>query len=82
MKAPVTRGPNLGHLPPSDGWQMPITAIASDIMPIVEEAVAEFTQRAQGLSARGQEVIAEYGTPISSQTLKRLQAHFDTDPKQ
>ena len=59
MKAPVTRGPNLGHLPPAEGWQMPITAIASDIMPIVEEAVAEFTQRAQGLSARGQEVIAE-----------------------
>lgn len=59
MKVPVTRGPNLGHLPPADGWQMPITAVASDIMPIVEEAVAEFTRRAQGLTPRGQEVIAE-----------------------
>lgn len=59
VKTPVTRGPNLGHLPPSDGWQMPITAIASDIMPIVDEAVGEFNRRAQGLTPRGQEVIAE-----------------------
>ncbi len=59
MTAPVTAGPSLMHLPPSDGWQMPIHAVASDIFPLVDEAVAEFQKRANGAPQLLQEQIAE-----------------------
>jgi hypothetical protein len=36
----------LAVLPPDDGWQLPITAIASDVAPIVVAAVEEFRARA------------------------------------
>lgn len=36
----------LAVLPPEDGWQLPITAIASDVTPMVIAAVDEFRSRA------------------------------------
>lgn len=50
--------PNLGHLPPHEGWQMPIHGLSGDLLPSVDEATAEFTTRSQGLPPRAQEAVA------------------------
>lgn len=49
----------LGTLPPTTGWQIPMHAIAGDLMRDVDAASAEFTARSSGLSARAQNDIAE-----------------------
>ena len=36
----------LAVLPPADGWQLPIPAVSGDLVPLVDEAVAEFRSRA------------------------------------
>jgi hypothetical protein len=59
VQAPFTSGASLAHLPPSDGWQMPIPAVASDVLPAVDEAMAEFRVRSVGLRPRGQQTVAE-----------------------
>jgi hypothetical protein len=51
--------PRLDDLPPRDGWQLPITGLAGDQLPTVEEATREFEGRAQGLPPRAQEQVAE-----------------------
>lgn len=51
--------PTINHLPPTDGWQLPIFGVSGDLVPMVDEATAEFETRTAGLSARGQETIAE-----------------------
>lgn len=56
---PVTSAMSVAHLPPSDGWQVPIAGVASDLTSLVAEAVAEFTARSAGLSETGQQVIAD-----------------------
>lgn len=56
---PASAGASLLHLPPSEGWQMPIHAVASDIFPIVDDAVKEFSRRTQGAPALLQEQVAE-----------------------
>ncbi|MCX6432333.1 MAG: hypothetical protein NTX29_05925 [Actinobacteria bacterium] len=56
---PVGLQPSLTHLPPTDGWQLPIFGIAGDLVPLVDAATAEFDARAGGLSARGQQTIAD-----------------------
>ena len=38
--------PELAVLPPEEGWQLPISGVAGDLTPAVEEAVAEFRARA------------------------------------
>lgn len=35
----------LAMLPPSDTWQLPIPAVSGDLVPLVDEAVAEFKAR-------------------------------------
>jgi len=47
------------ELPPSTGWQIPIHAVASDVIPIVNEAVSEFDRRSVGLGERGKAELAE-----------------------
>jgi len=59
VQAPFTSGASLAHLPPADGWQMPIPAVASDVLPAVDEAMAEFRVRSVGLGPRGQQTVAE-----------------------
>jgi hypothetical protein len=51
--------PSLAHLPPSEGWQVPMHAISGDLVPPVEAATAEFTVRAAGRTSAEQEEIAE-----------------------
>lgn len=51
--------PSLRELPPRDGWQPPITGVASDQVPILDAASREFEERAGGLSGREQEQVAE-----------------------
>ncbi len=55
---PPGAAPNLHHLPPTDGWQMPIQGLAGDLVPSIDEATAEFTARSQGLPPRAQETVA------------------------
>ena len=40
----------LAVLPPSDTWQLPIAGVSGDIIPIVDEGVAEFRRRAAGVA--------------------------------
>ena len=55
----VLGAPELGDLPPADGWQMPIHAISGDLVPKVDQAVTEFTARSAGLPSSTQQAIAE-----------------------
>lgn len=50
--------PSLTHLPPSQGWQMPIHGLSGDLVPLVDDATTEFRRRSAGLPARAQESIA------------------------
>ncbi len=59
VQAPFTSGVSLAHLPPADGWQMPIPAVASDVLPAVDEAMTEFRARSAGLGPRAQQTVAE-----------------------
>lgn len=59
VNAPVGHGLTLAQLPPREGWQMPIHGVSGDVLPVVEEAVAEFRQRSSGMSERQAEPIAE-----------------------
>lgn len=52
-------GVSLSDLPPSTGWQIPIHAVASDVIPVVNEAVNEFDRRCIGLGERGKADLAE-----------------------
>lgn len=51
--------PSVLHLPPEDGWQMPLHGVAGDLVPRVEEAVAEFALRTAGMSDHVQQTVAE-----------------------
>ena len=59
VQVPFSSGVSLVHLPPADGWQMPIPAVASDVLPAVDEALVEFRSRSVGLGPRGQQTVAE-----------------------
>ena len=60
-RATVVPGPapTLTHLPPSDGWQVPMQAVAGDLITPVDAATIEFQARAAGRSPAEQEDIAE-----------------------
>jgi hypothetical protein len=51
--------PTLQHLPPADGWQIPMFAVSGDVVPLVDRATAEFESRTAGLGRREQEAVAE-----------------------
>lgn len=44
----LVAAPALSVLPSSDGWHLPIAAVSGDLVPLVDEAVAEFRRRAPG----------------------------------
>jgi hypothetical protein len=56
---PAGPAPSLAHLPPAEGWQLPISGLAGDLVPMVDEATAEFEARTTGLPPRAQEAVAE-----------------------
>ncbi|MSO27518.1 MAG: hypothetical protein EXQ60_05575 [Candidatus Nanopelagicales bacterium] len=56
---PVTSAMSVTHLPPADGWQMPMQALAGDLMVHVDTAVAEFTTRSAGQTEPVQQSIAD-----------------------
>ena len=49
----------LSNLPPKDGWQLPIPAVAGDLVPLVEESVEEFRARTVAVTPATQQLIAE-----------------------
>lgn len=57
--APGGASPTIAHLPPTEGWQLPIFGIAGDLVPLVDAATAEFDARAVGLPPRAQESVAQ-----------------------
>lgn len=59
VAVPVTKAMSIAFLPPSDGWQIPISAVSGDVLVSVNEAVAEFNRRAAGQSEAMQQQIAE-----------------------
>ena len=56
---PLGANPTVNNLPPTDGWQLPIFAVSGDLVPLVDEATAEFEGRSAGLPPRAQESVAE-----------------------
>lgn len=55
---PAGGTPNLHHLPPTEGWQMPIHGLSGDLIPSLDEATAEFAARSVGLPPKAQETVA------------------------
>lgn len=51
--------PSVLHLPPEDGWHMPLHAVAGDLIPAVSQALSEFQARTAGLSEQAQQSVAE-----------------------
>ena len=56
---PVSDGPTLLDLPPSDGWQVPIKGLSGDLLPQVAAATQAFEARAAGLAPRAQQTVAD-----------------------
>lgn len=57
--APASWAVGLSMLPPSEGWQIPMYAVAGDLIVDVDAARDEFSRRARDVSAAEQQVIAE-----------------------
>ena len=55
VSVPVTSTMSVALLPPADGWQVPMTAVASDLTARVAEAVAEFSSRSAGQAEGAQQ---------------------------
>lgn len=58
-QVPVTRGMSVLHLPPAEGWHLPIRAVSGDVLANVDAAVAEFTRRGAGQAEVLQQQIAD-----------------------
>ncbi|MDQ5974365.1 MAG: hypothetical protein QG661_1574 [Actinomycetota bacterium] len=56
---PPGPAPSLSHLPPAEGWQIPMHAVSGDLVPVVEAASREFATRSSGRTPSEQEEIAE-----------------------
>ncbi|MGI9196121.1 MAG: hypothetical protein ACR2KE_01515 [Candidatus Nanopelagicales bacterium] len=53
LPEPIVGDSALAVLPPSDGWQLPIAGVSGDLIPLVDESVAEFRRRsAEGADAQ------------------------------
>lgn len=57
--APASAAQAIAVLPPSDGWQIPMHAVAGDLMREVAAVGQEFSTRAAGLSAAEQQALAD-----------------------
>ena len=58
VAVPVTTAMSVAHLPPADGWQMPMQALAGDLLVHIDTAVEEFTTRSMGQTEAVQQSIA------------------------
>ncbi|MBM3686077.1 MAG: hypothetical protein FJW85_03635 [Actinobacteria bacterium] len=45
LPEPAVGSPGLAMLPPAEGWQLPIHGVSGDVVPGVDEAIAEFRRR-------------------------------------
>lgn len=59
VAVPATAAISVAHLPPADGWQLPMQALAGDLLVHVDTAVAEFTTRSAGQTEAVQQSIAD-----------------------
>jgi hypothetical protein len=59
VDAPAGAAAGVATLPPACGWQIPIQGVAGDLWRMVQEAVAEFTERSRGATPAEQQVIAD-----------------------
>ena len=59
VAVPVTSAMSVAHLPPADGWQMPMQALAGDLLLHVDTAVGEFAARSAGQPESVQQSIAD-----------------------
>ena len=57
--APASWASGVSMLPPADGWQIPMYAVARDLLPDVDAAREEFAKRAVGAPASTQQQIAK-----------------------
>jgi hypothetical protein len=57
--APASWVAGVSMLPPSHGWQIPMYAVAGDLVADVDAARQEFISRSQGLDPRAQQDIAD-----------------------
>ena len=55
----VSATTGIAHLPPSEGWQVPMFALSGDLVPMVDAATAEYQARSVGFTPRGQETVAD-----------------------
>lgn len=59
VRVPVAKAMSVAHLPPTEGWHLPINAVSGDVLVSVDEAVAEFARRARGQAEVVQQEIAD-----------------------
>lgn len=45
VEGEIASAPALSVLPPAEGWHLPIPGVSGDLLPKVEESIAEFRQR-------------------------------------
>lgn len=59
VSVPVTSAMSVAHLPPAIGWQLPMQALAGDLLVHVNAAVTEFAERSNGQMEAVQQSIAD-----------------------
>jgi hypothetical protein len=52
-------GHTLAHLPPANGWQLPIHAVAGDLLPLLDAAAAEYRRRGAPLGSLEQQQLSD-----------------------
>lgn len=52
-------GQALTYLPPADGWQLPISAVAGDLLPLLDAAAAEYRRRGAPLGSLEQQQLSD-----------------------
>ncbi|MFY9330952.1 MAG: hypothetical protein WAO41_04645 [Candidatus Nanopelagicales bacterium] len=85
LRHSVPGGAEIAVLPPNDGWQLPIPGVASDVVPMVDAAVADFKTRAQtavdtdGLAAEIWDEPSFGGLPLRALHAARLMGLLSPD---
>jgi hypothetical protein len=59
LAVPISAMITVQTLPPADGWQLPIHAVAGDLVPAIDAAASEVAARGANLSPTGQRVVAQ-----------------------
>ena len=59
-RVPMVHGAHLlGQLPPAEGWQLPIAAVAGDLLPLLDAAAAEYRRRGAPLGSLEQQHLSD-----------------------